>query len=601
MNKIWQELNRLRPYFNRQDKVGYVILLGLMIFGAILDVFGIGAIPAFIAIAAVPDEVMKYDTMVKIFDFLGLSPGPKLVTYGAIFLFIIYVLKNAFLFFVYQYQFKLVEHQRVKLAERLFRAYMYAPYIHIINRNTAELLRNVNSETSLVIQGVIIPCLNTLMGILMTLFTVGLLILAAPMIALVGVAILGIGSALFLQLVRKKLQQYGEIAKEERKEVVKSVNQGLGALAEARIFGRETYFEKILKTSLANFARVTRLQQVINRASPHIMETIAIAGILLVIVGLVLAGNEVAALLPTLALFGAATVRLKSTIGTVIAGISQIQYNLPTIDSIVADLELLEPMATQRLHQQKTQQSLGFKKNIDFLNVSFSYPNTNVPALKDISLTIPKGKSIGLVGATGSGKSTLINVILGLLEPNEGQVLVDGKDVFQLRQAWLNHIGFIPQTIYLTDDTIARNIAFGLPDDKIDYDQVWSAVRAAQLEDYIEELPLGIQTIVGERGVRMSGGQRQRVGIARALYNNPDVIIMDEATSSLDNKTESLVMNALEILKKGRTFIMIAHRLSTVQQCDRLYFLEHGEVVASGTYEELKDEHIAFRVLADLS
>ena len=556
--------------------------------------------PAFVAILAVPAEVMKYEFIANTFDYFGLVPGPRLVTYGALVLFIVYVFKNAFLFWVYQYQFKLVEYQRVKLADRLFRAYMHAPYVFILNRNTAELLRNTNGETALVIQGVIIPLLNITMGALMTLFTITLLIVATPFIALLGVLLLGGGSALFLRVVRKRLQQYGMIAKRERKTIVQSVNQGLGALAEARIFGREQYFQQTLYNSLSNFARVTRLQQVINKSSPYIMETIAIAGILLVIVGLVAGGSDVAQLLPTLALFGAATVRLKATIGQIVGGVSQIQFSLPAIGSVVDDLEVIEPLVQQRQRQENKDVVLPFEREIQVQQVSYTYPNTDTPALRDVSITIPKGTSVGLVGATGSGKSTLISIILGLLQPDNGQVLVDGKDISIYRRGWLDHIGYIPQFIYLTDDTVARNIALGIADEDTNYDRVWSALRAAQLEEYVNGLSKGIHTIVGERGVRMSGGQRQRVGIARALYHNPDVIIMDEATSSLDNQTESLVMEALENLKAGRTFIMIAHRLSTVQQCDQLYFLEQGEIVANGTYEELCEKHIAFRELANL-
>ncbi len=600
MREIWRELLRLRPYFSRKDKMGYLTLLFLMLLGALLDVIGIGAVPAFVAVLAVPEAVMQYEWIADWFEYWGLRPGPRLVTYGAITLLLIYILKNAFLFQVYQYQYKLVEQQRVQLADRLFRAYMYAPYQFILNRNTAELLRNTNAETNLIVQGVIIPLLTTIMGVLMTLFTMVLLIVATPVIALLGVVLLGGGSALFLRVVRKKLDQYGKIAKKERREVVQAVNQGLGALAEARILGREEHFRARLKVSLSNFARVTRLQQVINQSSPYIMETIAVGGLLLAVVGLILTGQEIAGILPVLALFGAATVRLKATLGKVVGGISQMQFSVPAISSVVDDLEALEPASRKRQSRKNHHEPLPFLQSIQIQGVSYTYQNADTPALRDISITIPKGTSVGLVGATGSGKSTLVSIILGLLEPDSGQVLVDGQDISLNLRGWLNRVGYIPQFIYLTDDTIARNIALGVADADMDYDRVWSALRAAQLTEYVHGLSEGIHTIVGERGVRMSGGQRQRVGIARALYHNPDVIIMDEATSALDNQTESLVMEALDNLKAGRTFIMIAHRLSTVQQCDQLYFLEQGEVMASGTYEELTKQNEAFRLLATL-
>jgi ATP-binding cassette subfamily C protein len=236
-----------------------------------------------------------------------------------------------------------------------------------------------------------------------------------------------------------------------------------------------------------------------------------------------------------------------------------------------------------------------FEKAIRLSKITYLYPETDRPALRDIHLTIHKGESVAFVGSTGSGKSTLVNIILGLLQPQTGTVEVDGVDIHQNLRGWLDHVGYIPQTIVLLDTTIRRNVAFGLPDDAIDDTQLWTVLEAAQLADYVRSLPEGLDTVVGERGVRLSGGQRQRVGLARALYPNPDVLIMDEATSALDNETENHVMQALEALKGDRTIIMIAHRLSTIRGCDCLFFLKDGRIKAHGTYDELCTLHGDFR------
>ncbi|HMP14580.1 MAG TPA: ABC transporter ATP-binding protein, partial [Saprospiraceae bacterium] len=476
-------------------------------------------------------------------------------------------------------------------------AYMYAPYTFILNRNSAELMRNVQIETKEIIQGIIIPGLGAFMGAIMTLFTAILLIVVTPWVALVGVVIIGGGSALFFRVVKNRLKRYGLTAKEERKETLKAINHGLGGLVDARMLRREPFFISYLTKSVASFARVNRLRQVIAKASPYILETISVAGLLLIVMALLFTGRDAASLIPTLALFGVATMRLRQTVSQIVSGITQIQYSLPAIGNVLDDLQELEH--TQKKDLKKKKPAISFQDSIRMEGISFTYPNADSPALQDIDLTIRRGESVAFVGATGSGKSTIVNIILGLLEPTHGKITVDGVDIRDNPTNWRSHIGYIPQSIFLTDDTIARNIAFGLTDAEMNTEQLWTAIRAAQLEDFILSLPQREQTIVGERGVRLSGGQRQRIGLARALYHNPDILIMDEATSALDNQTESLVMEALENLRAERTFIMIAHRLSTVEQCDRLYYLQDGSIAGIGTFSELALDNQYFREMVE--
>lgn len=598
MREIWRELLRLRPYFSRKEKISYLTLLGMMILGALLDVIGIGAVPAFVAILAVPEQLMQYPMIVDIFDRFGLQPGNRLVLLGSVFLLFVFILKNAYLFWVYQYQFRLVEYQRVDLAKRLFSAYMYAPYTFILNRNSAELMRNVQVETLEIIRGIIIPGLGAVMGGIMAIFTVILLMLVTPWVALVGVIIIGGGSTLFFRAVKKRLENYGITAKEERKETLKAINQGISGFVDARILSRESFFIEAFTRSLKNFALVERLRQVISKSSPYILETISVAGLLLIILALIIRGQDAVSSIPTLALFGVAMIRLRQTVSQIVNGVTQSQYSLPAIGNVLDDLQELEH--SQKKDLKKNKPAIPFQDCIRLEGVTFTYPNAEVPTLKDIDLTIKRGESVAFVGATGSGKSTLVNVILSLLEPTQGKVTVDGVDIRGNPAEWLTHVGYIPQSIFLTDDTIAQNIALGMTDAEIDTAQLWSAIRAAQLEDFILSLPQQEQTIVGERGVRLSGGQRQRIGLARALYHNPDILIMDEATSALDNQTESLVMEALENLRTERTFIMIAHRLSTVENCDRLFFLKNGEIKAVGKYQELVVTDSDFQRMVEL-
>ena len=596
-----KQLNLIRPLFDRRDKLRYISLLILMIIGAFLDVIGIGAVPAFVAALAVPEKVMSFPIAASFLEYVGITTARDLVIWGASILMLVFFFKNIYIYGVYFFQVRTTEYHRVRLADRLFTAYMNAPWEFHLRRNSAELLRNVSSETTEIMTGVINPLLNLVMGGMMTLFTLALLVATTPGVAVVGIALVGGASWGFLRLFKNRLKTYGLEAKKERKEMIQAVNQGLAGLIDIRTLGREPYFTNVLYRSMANFARASRLRQVIAKAAPNVLEMVAVIGLLGIVLVLILRGQDSASLVPMLALYGAAIVRLRQSIGQMVGSISQIQFSGAAIPNVVEDLKNLEGPSWKRRKPVEALPALTFKEAIQISNVSFTYSDADRPAIQGLNLTIRKGESVGFVGSTGSGKSTLVNVILGLLKPQEGAITIDGMDIQDNLRGWLNGIGYIPQTIFLLDDTIRRNIAFGLSDEEVEEKQVWAAIEAAQLNDFIKELPQGLDTVVGERGVRLSGGQRQRIGLARALYHDPEVLVMDEATAALDNHTEDLVMKALNSLQDGRTFIMIAHRLSTVQRCDRLYFLKDGCIDATGAYDELVAAHPEFQQMAEVA
>lgn len=597
-----KDLNSLRSLFSRQDKLFYLGLLGMMFIGTVLDMLGIGAIPAFIAALAIPEKVMAYPLAARVLTDLGITTARELIVWGCITLIIVFILKNIYMAILTYTQIRVMEKHRVRLSDRLFRAYMSAPYEFHLDRNSAELLRNVQTETKEIITGVINPMLNLIMASLMTLSIIVLLVVTMPPVVLVAVALVSASSWLFLRIFRKRLKHYGQQAKKERKESIKAVNQGLSSLVDARILDRTAYFVEAFYRSIEHFARLDRLRLTIAKSSPLVLESIAVIGILVPVLILVMSGSEAESLISILALFGVAVMRLRGSIAQIVANVSQMNFSIAAVPLVVDDLrELEKPSHIRRRDAVQRAAPLALQDAIVLDQITYTYPGGDQPALDNVNVTINKGESVAFVGATGSGKTTLINVVLGLLEPEEGTLTVDRQDVFKNLDGWRANVGYIPQTIFLLDDTIRRNIAFGVPEEEIDEAQLWTAIHAAQLQNFIDSLSKGVETVVGERGVRLSGGQRQRVGLARALYNNPEVLIMDEATSALDNKTESLVMEALESLKTGRTFIMIAHRLSTVRECDRLYFLRDGCVDAVGTYDELTSTHPDFRVMADVA
>jgi ABC-type multidrug transport system fused ATPase/permease subunit len=602
MKKMWSELFRLRMVFSRREKFQYVLLLILMIIGSFLDVLGLGMVPAFVATLAMPEEVMAIPGLGDMLRALGVYTGRQLVLLGTAVLLIVFILKNLFLTWMFHIMFRTVEAHRVTLADRLFSAYLRAPYSFHLQRNSAELMRNVNTETLEIVQGVIIPLLAAIMGAIMTLFTMILLLVVTPWAAFMGLAVLGGGSAFFYSLVNRRLKRYGLIAKEERKQGLKAINQGLGALVDARVLGREEFLAEAFRQSVRRFAQVTRLRQVIDRSAPYLIETFAVGGLLGIVLILVLSGVEVNNLIPILALFGAAVIRLRQGIGKIVGGLSAMRYSIAAVPNVVNDLEKLG--ALRRPPRQAASipaaPPLPFEQTLRLENVSFSYSDSEQPALHAINLEIHAGEAVAFVGPTGSGKSTLISLLLGLFPPNQGRISVDGRDIHDNLRGWLDQIGYVSQHIFLLDDTLRRNVALGLPDHEIDDQRVWDALSAAQIADFIRELPDELDTMAGERGVRLSGGQRQRIGLARALYNNPKVLVLDEATSALDNQTENLVMQAIDHFSGTRTVIMIAHRLSTVRKCDRLFLLQQGRVVAEGDYEQLILQSAEFQKLVEV-
>jgi ATP-binding cassette subfamily C protein len=583
----------------------------MMGFGAVLEMVGIGAVPAFISTLASPDKVREYSGVEPVLNALDITTNKELVIWGAVGFIIIFTLRAGYLVLLSYVRIRLTERHRVRLGRLLFTKYMQAPYEFHLGRNTAELLRNVNSETKNIISGVINPFLNLILNCLMTISISGLLLATTPWVALGAIIGVGGGGWLFLRAVKEKMGKYGTKAREERARAIQAVNQGLGGFRDARVIGVEKSLVDDFYTSIARYARLQRYKKFVGGLGNPLLEYIAVAGLMLLVLAMVGMGIDLTTMVPLLGLFGAAIVRLRSTIGTITNTLNALQYNMASVEAVVGDLRALDglnhevdTLSNERNRNgaiHRTNDELSFERRLQFENVTYTYPDASEPALRNISLSIESGQTVGLVGATGAGKSTLVNVLLGLLKPQKGRLLADGKDVYTDLRAWQNHLGYIPQSIYLLDDTIRRNVAFGVPDDEIGDERVREALHAAQVYDFvIDDLSQGIETVVGENGVRLSGGQRQRVGLARAIYHNPDVLVMDEATSDLDNETEHRVMEALDVLKADRTFIMIAHRLSTVQDCDQLFFLKQGRIAARGTYDELCADREDFRTMAQV-
>jgi ABC-type multidrug transport system fused ATPase/permease subunit len=363
--------------------------------------------------------------------------------------------------------------------------------------------------------------------------------------------------------------------------IIQHLQQGLGGVKDVKILGREDYFISEYSEQLTGSAAVVRRYNVSQMMPRTGLEILTITGLAVLVSTMVVSGEDLSNVLPVLGLFGAAAFRLVPAVSRMVTMVQTIAINRPIVNELFHDLSL------RASNSPKRQNHDGFDQEVEVNDLSFKYETAPTNALSNVSLRVKRGEAVGLVGPSGSGKSTLVDVLLGLMAPASGAVLVDGVNVQDRIRWWQDQIGYVPQSIFLTDDTLRRNVAFGLPKGAIDDAAVDAAIRAAQLEEFVKTLPLGLETVVGERGVRLSGGQRQRIGIARALYHNPDVLVLDEATSSLDTETEHGVMQAVQALQGEKTVIIVAHRLSTVEYCDRLYRLESSRIVDEGTFEEV--------------
>lgn len=593
MRDVFRQLDYLLT--PREKRNGGVLFL-LMTIGALSEVVGVGAIPAFLAVIVIPDELLEIGIVRTVYDALGMGSPREMVLWSALGLIILFVAKNLYLTFLAYAKARYSSNRRVAVSGRLFKAYLSSPYTFHLQRNTAELLRNTNSEADAV-SGVVLTLFTLAMeGMVLGLIFFALLAALGVTLTLTTFAVFGLLTYMFWRSTRAKVEEFAKEEQRHRKQSVQAVNQGLGGFKDARVLGREAYFLRAYEESTLFQAKAAQYKAFIQATPRMFLETVAILGLLGITSYFVVQGRDLNLVIPSLALLAVAIVRLMPSFTKIASSFNSLQWQKRALHVVHKDLVELD--ALHYAKDDRAGDEVEFERELRLEGVSYRYPGQDGEALRDVSLTVPKSASVGFVGPSGAGKTTVVDVILGLLDPTAGRVLVDDVDVQGHMGAWQRKIGYIPQQIYLTDDTVRRNVAFGRNDDEIDDGQVWMALEAAQLRDLVESLPDGLDTKVGERGVRLSGGQRQRIGIARALYHEPEVLVMDEATSALDNQTERQFVEALEGLQGDHTMVVIAHRLSTVRNCDRLFMLDEGRLVAEGTYDELMTTSDAFREMA---
>jgi ATP-binding cassette, subfamily B, bacterial PglK len=556
-------------------------LLALMFVGMILETLGIGLVIPAITLMTDNDIGRHYPVLQPWLARIGNPSHARLVIIGMSALIAVYATKASFLGLLAWMQSRFVFRLQAALSSKVFAGYLRQPYIFHLQRNSAQLIRTTIYQID-EIRGVVQMGLLLIAEGMVLLGILGLLLAVEPVGTLVVLSVLGMASYGFERGTRTRLKEWGVNRQRHEELRLKHLQEGLGGAKDVKLLGRESDFLAEYSFHNRSNARIGEMQATLQALPRLWLELLAVSGLGVLVFVMVAQGKSSAALLPALGLFAAAAFRVMPSVTRILNTAQSVQFSLPAIDSVYGEVKLIEATLPPT-----TRGGLLFRRTLDLKNVTFRYPATEQDTLKDIGLSIERGSTVGFVGPSGGGKSTLIDIILGLLSPASGSVNVDGVDIQNNLRGWQDQIGYVPQSIFLTDDTLRRNIAFGLRDGDIDDAAVLRAVRAAQLHAFVNELPGGLETLVGERGVRLSGGQRQRIGIARALYHDPAVLVLDEATSSLDTETESGVMDAVAALHGDKTIIIVAHRLSTVEQCDRLFRIEQGRISAAANPEQI--------------
>ena len=563
-----------------------LIILVMVIGAAAFETAGIGLIVPYIQMLSAPERVNEIQWLNFIYMEMGFENQKSFLILISFALIIFYVTKNAYLLFMYYLQFCFCYEKKVSLSRNIFLSYLRRPYAFHLQRNTSELLRNVTLSVDNVVDNGLLIIINIVAEILVIVCIFTLLIVLQPVPVLLGVFLVGLPTITVYKFIRHKATRWGQEMQHYTTKMIQWVNQGLGAIKEIMIAGRQDFFDRAFYKSRKAQINPMRLHAISNKLPLYFIETVVVTGILLITAIVINRPYGLENILSILALFAVAAFRLIPSISRIIGGLASLRFGMAAIDKIYEDIKDFRDQNLD-LEAPRVKDNFRFEKYFTLVHGCYHYPDSEKMVLKDITFTINRGQSIAIAGSSGAGKTTLIDVILGLLPLTSGKMLVDGKDISGDLHSWQRKIGYVPQEIYLLDDTVCRNIAFGIDDKDIDEMRIKNAISMSQLEEVIAGLPEGLDTVIGERGVRLSGGQRQRIGISRALYNNPEILILDEATSAIDNESEARIALSIKNLSGQKTIIIIAHRMTLVKECDVVYFLQEGKIVDSGSYVDL--------------
>lgn len=583
-------LGKVRSIFDRKQK-WQLVGLGVMIFiGGLLETLGVSAMIPVVQALLAPEElvayVQKYAVLQDLCDALHITTSGQItmaLLYGMM---AIYVIKNLYILLLTYTQNTFITKNRNRMISRVMAEFLNRPYEKYLGADIPTVFRITDSDIPQTFS-LILAMLQLASEVVVSCLIFAVLLLSDVAMTLFILAVFGILTLFILKVFKPKLNQIGAKNQAIQSRIAKWRIQATYGLKDVKVLNREEFYVRNYYETGKVGADVARNYAVLNNTPRLLIETVFIVSILGFLVVYINGGGDITAIVTTISAFGVAAIRVLPSVNRINTYITEIAYTQPSLDFVYENLQegmkTDAMLAARRANSQK--EKLKLDDRIELNHVSFHYPDSDKNIFEDAHMIVPKGKSVGIIGASGAGKSTIVDILLGLLHTQEGTITCDGVDIFKNYESWLAQIGYIPQSIYLVDESIRDNIAFGIDADRIDEKRIWEVLEEAQLKEFVEELPQGLDTTIGDRGVRLSGGQRQRIGIARALYNDPEILVFDEATSALDNDTEAAVMEAINSFHGRKTMVIIAHRLNTIAKCDQIYKVENMKLVET-TLEE---------------
>ncbi len=583
MNKT-SLFGKISYIFDKKQKL-QLVLLGFMIFiGGLLETLGVGAMMPVVTALLTPDKLQgyidKYEILGNLCSALHIEDVKQLTMALLIGLMAVYVIKNLYILLLTYRQNTFITQTRNKMISRVMAEFLNRPYEQYLGADIPTVFRITDSDIPQTFS-LILAMLNLASEVVVSFLIFLVLLFANVTMTLFIIVVFGILTLFIVKVFKPKLNKIGARNQGIQSRIAKWRIQAIYGLKDVKVLNREEFFVRNYYESGKIGANVARNYAVLNNMPRLLIETVFIVSMLAFIAVYINSGGDVSAMVSTISAFAVAAIRVLPSVNRINTYITEIAYTQPSLDFVYENLQ--EGMKTdamlaeRRANSQK--EKLKLDNKIELNHITFHYPDSEKNIFTDAHMEVPRGKSVGIIGASGAGKSTIVDVLLGLLHAQEGEITCDGINIFKNYESWLAQIGYIPQSIYLIDESIRDNIAFGIDADKIDEKRIWEVLEEAQLKEFVEELPEGLDTTIGDRGVRLSGGQRQRIGIARALYHDPEILVFDEATSALDNDTEAAVMEAVNSFHGKKTMIIIAHRLNTIEKCDIVYKVENEKLV----------------------